>query len=305
MAKAKEHQAQQLHGTLLPFMLDNIPVRGKVLRLPNITEQIKALEHGEDQVARLLAELLAAAVVFTFDLKNKANVTLQVHNHGSHLPLLVAKCNYKGVLRAYAQKSGDVDGDTPAENAESVFVVTVDYGSDSEGVQSIVPIKTGSIGQSVETYFEQSAQLPTYFRVFTGVDGQGRTSAGAVFLQAMPHKEPVSDDDWRRMGIVLSTIRPAEILPGNLSEEDLLRRLFAEDTVRVFDHQPLAFTAQGSRKRMLDALASLGVEECRDILDESGGIITMTDEYSGAEETFTEGDIAEIFGETWIPRVKH
>jgi molecular chaperone Hsp33 len=121
----------------------------------------------------------------------------------------------------------------------------------------------------------------------------------------MPHKEPVSDDDWRRMGIVLSTIRPAEILPGNLSEEDLLRRLFAEDTVRVFEHQPLAFTAQGNRKRMLDALASLGVEECRDILDESDGTITMTDEYSGAEETFTEGDIAEIFGETWIPRVKH
>lgn len=296
-------------GTLVPFMFDNMPARGKLIRLPNLTDQIGALHSGEDAVARLLAEMLAAAAMFTFDMKEKAHVTLQIHNPDSKLPLLVAKCSPQGALRAYAKKDGPLTDDEVAQAhaADSVFAVTVDLGKGGELAQSMVPIDTASISQSVETYFAQSAQLPTYFRVFTGTDDKGRTSAGALFLQAMPGKEAISEDDWRRLGLILSTIQPEEILPGKVGEHQLLRRLFAEDTVRVFPEQELKFTAEAARPRMAKALYDLGAQECRSILDEdeNGGSLTMTDEYSGAQEVFTEADLKEIFGDAWPKRKVH
>lgn len=291
------NQTDILGGTMLPFMFDNMPVRGKLLRLPNLTDQINALESGEQEVAHLLAEMLAAAVVFAFDLKEKANVSLQIITD-SKLPLLLAKCNHKGVLRAYAEKAGKLSGpDVEATTLkEGVFTVTVDYGRGSQSYQSVVPINTASIAQTVESYFERSAQSPTYFKVFTGVDEDGRSSLGALFLQAMPGTT-VEDDDWRRLGLILGTIQLAEILPGALSDTALLQRLFVEDVVRVFATQPLTFPHEGNRDRMLEALRRIGEEECRELLAEDGQI-EMTDEYTGCREVFTAADIDALFTAT-------
>lgn len=286
-------------GIILPFMFDNIPVRGKLLRLDNITDQIPSLTKGEDEVARLMAEMVTSAAVFAFDLKGKANVTLQIHSE-SDLPLLVAKCNHDGILKAFAHKKGEdklnTDNVHPT-NKESVFAVSVQYAGSDQPIQSMVPIQSTSISASVGAYFEKSAQLRTFFQVFTGVVN-GKTSCAAMFLQAMPEEEIVSEDDWRRLGMVMGTVKPEEVLSPDISETELLARLFSvDDTVRIFDAHPLFFNKQSSRKRMAQALKNLGVESCRELLAE--GPIEMTDEYAGTKEIFNEADLKEIFGADW------
>lgn len=297
---------QAMDGSMRPFMFENLPIRGRLLRMPNITDQVGSLKSGENTVAQLLAEMLAASVVLAFDMKDKANITLQITSKGK-LPVLLAKCNYKGELRAYAKKTAPLTEEEQAleDNGNSVFTVTVDYGRDRESYQSIVPIETSSITSTVETYFQQSAQLPTYFKVFSHADEQGRTSCGAFFLQALPHNEPVSDDDWRRMGILLSTLHADEVLPGKVQDIDLLSRLFAEDDVRVFHKQALSFASHSNRDRMLEALKNIGAEECRILLEQEGGTLEMTDEFTGVSETFTEADIAPLFGDDWTPARKN
>lgn len=296
------------HGTLLPFMLDNVAVRGKLVRIENLNNHIKALVLGDHGVAKMLSELLVAAAVLAFDLKENANVTLQIHSE-SDLPLLVAKCNKNGVIKGFVEKPhvGVIPEETIAKSgeADSVFVVTIDFGPGSEPYQSMVPIRTTSISESIEGFFTDSAQLKTYFRVFTGSDKQGRTSCGALFLQAMPAQggkeaKKVSDDDWRRMALLLSTLQPNEILPGKISENDVLNRLFAEDTVRIFPEQNLTFTQASDRERMAQALLKIGIDECRDLLTEQGGEIVVEDEYSGAREVFVEADLATLFGDDWV-----
>lgn len=281
-----------------PFIFENLPIRGRLLRMPNITDQVGSLTTDDTTIAHLLSEMLAASVVLAFDMKDQANITLQITSKGK-LPVLLAKCNHKGVLRAFAKKAGDI---TPEElelshNEESIFTVTVDYGRDRESYQSIVPINTHSISRTVEMYFQQSAQLPTFFKVFSQAGDDGRSSFGAIFLQALPHKDPVPDDDWRRMGLLLSTLHAEEILPGKIKEIDLLSRLFAEDDIRVFHKQPLEFSANTNRERMLEALKNIGLEECQTLLEQENGTLSVTDEFSGATETFTEADIAAIFAE--------
>ncbi len=290
---------QHRNGALLPFMFDNIPVRGKVLRLPNLTDQIQALAADESELARLLGELLASAALLAFDLKTAADVTLQIHGDGK-LPLLVAQCSRDGILRAYAKKEGPV---TPADvkeaqaEAERVFAVTFDTVETGERYQSFVPIQSLAIQESIEAYFERSAQLKTCIRVFCGVDAYGKTSCGAMFLQAMPSKITVSDDDWKRLGFILDTLKLEEILPGALSETDLLLRLFAEDTVRVFPPHTLTFVHRASRARMENALISLGAETCRELIAE--GPIEMTCEFTGTKEIFTLDDLKALFGDGW------
>ncbi len=290
-------QAKRPHqGIVLPFMFDNIPVRGKLLRLSNITDHVESLEVGENDIATLLAELVTSAVCFANDLKGKAYVTLQVHSTGP-LPLLIAKCNWEGTLRAYAKKEADditKEDIARATGDGSVFAVTVDFGRENENYQSFVPIKSTSISASVESYFYQSAQLLTRFRVYTQVV-DGKTSCAALFLQAMPERKgEVTEDDWNRLGMIMDTITEEEILSEKISEKGMLVRLFGlDDIIRVFEPQKLHFKDEANRSRMERALKSIGREACIELLDD--GKIEVKDEYSGKTEVFTEEDINTIF----------
>ncbi|MBI1363172.1 MAG: hypothetical protein GC134_04235 [Proteobacteria bacterium] len=288
------------HGIVQPFMFDNVPVRGKLLRLNNITDHVPSLEVGENDMATVMAELVTSAVCFATDLKGKAYVTLQVHSAGP-LPLLIAKCNWEGTLRAYAKKESDditKDDIMRATGDQSIFAVTVDFGRENENYQSFVPIKSTSISASVESYFEQSAQLRTSFRVYTNVT-EGKTSAAAVFLQAMPERGgELEEDDWNRLNMLLDTITEEEILSERISEKGMLIRLFGmDDIIRVFEPQKLYFKEEANRKRMGRALKSLGLATCIDLLDDDGKI-EVTDEYSGKTEIFLKDDIEALFAQT-------
>ena len=119
----------QTEGIMRPFVFEHLPIRGRLIRIPNITDQVNALDLGDTNLAQTLSEMLVAAVVLAFDMKDKANITLQITSEGD-VPLLLAKCNYKGVLRAFAKKDNDPpEATTPLQNTDkSVFTVTVDYG---------------------------------------------------------------------------------------------------------------------------------------------------------------------------------
>ena len=300
MSNEKNTSDTQDQGVMRPFVFEHLAMRGRLLRLPNVTSHINALDLGDDSLGQTLCEMLMAAVVLAFDMKDKANVTLQITSDGD-VPLLLAKCNYKGVLRAFAKKDKEAADakKTLQGDSKSVFTVTVDYGRDKDAYQSIVPIDADSVSKSLEDYFARSSRLRTLFKVFTGTDDSGRMSCGAMFMQALPGKKDLSEDDWRRMQLILSTLHDHEILPGKVKEIELLQRLFAEDDVRVFPRQEIGFADSGSRARMAEALKSIGADECRDVLRKENGSFTMTDEYTGHGEKFTEEDMRAIFGEDW------
>lgn len=303
MAKLKE----QPSGILLPFIFDNIPVRGKLLQLNDVSAHVPSLavgSHcGHSYVAKMLAEMLAASIAFAFDLKDAANVTLQIHSE-SDIPLLVTQCENGGNLKAFANIEGDVS-DTSFQDmsrANGTMVLTVEQ--HGQQYQSVVYLNEKSISSSIENYFEQSAQSKTYFHVFTE-DKNDKISCGAIMLQVMGESsaaQQVSEEDmkdnWRRLKLILNTIQPEEIVPGKYMPDSVLMRLFAEDVVRVFETAPLTFSVTDIREKMRKALKSIGVKNCQDLLKE--GPIVMTCEFSGKEETFTEKELADLFGDEWL-----
>jgi molecular chaperone Hsp33 len=288
--------ASKSSGTVQPFVFDNMPIRGMLLRIDNLYEHIPSLEQMPKFIEKSLVEMLAASAILTFDLKNKSNVTLQIQST-SDVPLMVAGCDKTGNLKALARikENANLDDFSYKSLAKdnTIFAVSVEQGEkDNRNVyQSLVGLNQTSVSSSVEQYFNDSVQLNTYFKVNVGKIGD-KLCCGCIFLQALPEKEH-NMDDWRRMAIILSTMTDQEFLPGKITEKELLIRLFAEDKVRVYENHDLHFAAPKTRERMATALKSLGEDQCKDLLKE--GPILMTCEFTGTEEKFTETDVIGIF----------
>lgn len=293
-------QQGQPSGEIMSFIFENIPVRGSVLRIHDLVSHVPTLHHKDTDIAKSLAEMLTASAILNADLKNPANVNLQIHSSGD-VPLMLAQCTSDQNLKAYIKKDTKEDAsyDELSRN-NAVFAVTVEPRAGSGDVyQSLIELNEFSISSTMEKYFNDSVQLKTYFKVFTE-KLDDKVSCGAIFLQAMPQGETLDEfeDHWTRLGLLLSTIKSEEILPGELSKEELLFRLFAkDDQIRYFPQKELSFFTANARERMAKALESLGVKECKSLLDE--GKIVIADEFNGQEEEFTEEDLMGIFGTGW------
>lgn len=284
-------------GRLCPFMLDNIPIRGKVLRIDDLVSQIPSLTKHDAVIGQCLAELIAAATVMATDLKQGADVTIQIHSDGP-ASLLVAQCSHNGNLKAYCNHEKT---ETPLSYSDiatdkSMLVVTVKFAGKEDVFQSMVALNKTSVSSSLEQYFAESVQLKTCIRVLTERDGE-RMPVGAVFVQATPQEEEASQDDWTRMAMILDTLTTEEALPGQVNDQELLRRLFAEDTVRIFPDRPLNFVVSDMQTRMERALVSLGAQQCKELLEE--GPIEMTCEFTGVSKSFEESDLKKLFGDKW------
>jgi molecular chaperone Hsp33 len=67
-----------------------------------------------------------------------------------------------------------------------------------------------------------------------------------------------------------STLTVGELL--ELSHTEILRRLFYEEDVRVFEPSPVFFRCKCSRERVVDLLRALGHEEIRGLVAERGSV---------------------------------
>ena len=84
----------------------------------------------------------------------------------------------------------------------------------------------------------------------------------------MPEDEV--EDSWRRVQLVADTVTGAEL--AQLDDRELLRRLFAEDDVRMFESAPVFFRCRCSRERVENMLRSLGRGEVDSIIEEFGQV---------------------------------
>ncbi|MEY3373345.1 MAG: hypothetical protein RLZZ537_1813, partial [Pseudomonadota bacterium] len=135
--------------------------------------------------------------------------------------------------------------------------------------QGMVGLQADSLSEAFEDYFRQSEQLPTRILLFSR-DGQ----AAGLLIQQLPeqHCDP---EDWRRAQMLFDTLRPEELF--DLAPEDILYRLFHEESVRVLETKPLSFACSCNRERVENALISLGREEIEATLADTGDISVHCD----------------------------
>ncbi|WP_129141429.1 Hsp33 family molecular chaperone HslO [Modicisalibacter coralii] len=254
------------------FLFDDTNVRGEIVSLESAYAEVLERHAYPAVVSQLLGEMLAAVALLTETVKLDGTLSLEVRGRGA-LSLLMAESNPGGELRAIARV--DDEAPLPAEGAsfrslvgDGQIVITLDP-REGNRYQGIVATDGDDLAACLEEYFARSEQLAT--RLWLAADGE---RAGGLLLQQLPDDASNQDADaWDRVVHLASTVSDDELL--NLSQRDLLYRLYHEETARVFDPKPLRFGCTCSRERIAQALLSLGADELRDILREQQAVDTQ------------------------------
>ena len=266
--------------TLRRFVFERYPFRGQLVHLGPAWAAMMEHHDYPAQVRDTLGEAVAAAALLASTLKFDGLLSLQLRGEGP-MHLMLVECTDGLAMRAVARFRDVPDTrDLRELSGNGTLTVTVESGHAENRYQGIVPLTGASMSDCLRAYFEQSEQLPT--RLWLRADG---ASASGLLLQRLPVTSRPSgvtesgaggvpedeiEDAWRRVQLVAGTVTADEL--AELDDRSLLRRLFAEDDVRMFQSTPVFFRCRCSRERVGNMLRALGRDEVDSVLEEFGQV---------------------------------
>ena len=155
-----------------------------------------------------------------------------------------------------------------------------------------VPLATGEIADDVTAYFAQSEQVPTACALGVLVDRDQRVKvAGGYLIQLLPGapEEVISalERGVERAGAV------TPMLEQGMTPEDILGQVCGELGIRLLETVPVEYRCYCSRRRVADALLSLGREELGEIIAE-GKTLPVECQFCDTVYSFTPENIREL-----------
>lgn len=259
---------------VLPFEVEGLDVRGRLVRLGPAVDTILARHGYPDSVSALMAEAAALAILLGSTLKIEGRFILQTQTDGPvrlmvvdfELPDRVRACATFDAGRVAAVEAGDAGGAAAAGALLGTghLAMTIDPGPPATRYQGVVPLDGGSLEEAALLYFRQSEQIPTSIRLasaraFRGGPGGDRGlhwRSGGIVVQHLPESGPGrrpdlppgdvpegaapgeaydEPDEWNEARLILETIEDHELIDPSITAGGLLFRLYHERGVRVFD----------------------------------------------------------------------
>lgn len=284
---------------IVPFAVEGADVRGRIVRLGPLVDDILRRHDYPQPVSALLGEALALTALLGSALKFDGIFSLQTKSDGPVSALIADYVSHatsgSGTLRGYAiydmdRDFGDTDLSFRALIGEGHFAMTIDQGKQMDRYQGIVALDGDSLAAGAQAYFRTSEQIPTAIHLAVGQlfeRPQGREApattgawrAGGMLIQHLPKSginlppdaEVDEPEDWRRSRMLMETATDLELTDPSVAPEKLLYQLFHEDGVRVFEPQSVKFGCRCSRLRLENVLRQYSRETLGE-LAENGGI---------------------------------
>ena len=266
-----------------------MPIRGNLVHLNQTFKQVLQHQTLPTVLKQALGELMAASALLSATLKMDGALVLQLQSKGA-LKLLVVECSHDLNMRATAKWDETLSNEMNnfpfidlVKNGQ--FVITLDPGV-GEAYQGIVPIEGVTIAEMLQNYMLRSQQIDT--SLWLHCDSE---SASGMLLQKLPNLDNLDVDAWNRMNILANTVTNEEL--KNLNPEALLRRLFSEENVRLFDAKSTQFRCSCSKPKVGNMLRLLGKQEVESILAELGKIEVNCD-FCNKHYSFDTVDAAQL-----------
>ncbi|MGO4704921.1 Hsp33 family molecular chaperone [Microvirga sp. 2MCAF38] len=289
---------------VLPFSVEPLDVRGRVVRLGASIDTILARHGYPDAVSRVLGEATALTVLLGSSLKFQGRFQLQTKTDGP-IEMVVVDFDAPDRVRATAQydqvkidalgagthKTGDLIG-------SGYLAMTIDQGSDTSRYQGVVALEGQGFEEAAHQYFRQSEQIPTRVRLAVAEqfeEGRRTYRAGGIMIQFLPtspermrqadlspgdvpkgheaHDSSTAEDDaWTEAKALVETVEDHELIDPTVSSERLLYRLFHERGVRVFEKQNVHEECRCSHERVMGMMLRFSAEDRRDMVGDNGRI---------------------------------
>jgi molecular chaperone Hsp33 len=284
---------------VIPFQLEKVAVRGRLVRLKGSLQDILARHNYPPLVNLLLEELVALTAALAHLFKFDGVFTLQIKGDGP-VRLMVVDISHEGGIRACARFDEEAVSKLPLSTASihpifgtGYLAFTIVQNDSDDRYQGIVELEGATLSECLHHFFRQSDQLETGVVVFSRAENTNSADhqAAALIIQRMPGMAGLSfeeieteSDGWLRSLTILGTTTAKELLSGNLSEQDLLFRLFWEDGVRIFENRHLIAKCRCSKERVEEMLRTFSVEDIQEMIEDEA--ISVTCEFCNQEYTF-------------------
>ncbi len=272
------------------FLIETCNVRGQLVNLDKCWEAARARTEYPPNVSTILGQAFAATALLAGTIKFDGKVTLQVRGSGN-VHLLVVQITNDGNMRGLARWEQEPANTVPVEvfGADARMSITIEADRYSEPYQGIVPLEGNSLADAIRHYFAVSEQLKT--QVYLAVSD---TAVAGLLLQTLPPSEHTVDDadGWVRACALADTVTEQELIQQ--APQTLLRRLYHEEQVRLFESDKLAFDCNCSKERTDNMLIGLGEAEVLDIVAEQGEV-SVNCEFCDAYYRYDSVDVAALF----------
>lgn len=289
--------------SLRSFLFEEFPIRGEVVHLDASWREALSRHQYPEPLRNLLGEMMAAATLLTGTLKFDGMLTMQLQGDGL-VTLAVVECTSQRKLRGLVRWREGVEKEIENSSWSELvgtgrMAITLEQGKSGERYQGIVDLSGDSLTEALEHYLERSEQLET--RLWLSAN---ESSAAGMLVQRMPATVSVTDEEpdadaWSRVTQLAQTITPEELT--GLDAETIIHRLFHEETVRLFDLEPVEFRCSCSRERVQSTLRMLGLDEMHGVLEEQGKV-SVDCEFCNQHYEFDSVDIEALFAAAIITK---
>ena len=320
----REPAATSADDTVMPFEVAALDLRGRVVRLGPVVDQILTRHAYPVPVAKLLGEAVVLTIMLGSALKIDGRFILQTQTDGP-VRMLVVDFTTPGKVRACARFDKDRvaaaiaagKADAGALLGKGHLAMTIDQGADTSRYQGLVALDGGTLEDAAHEYFLRSEQIPT--RVRLAVAEELRAAKAAPAIAGAPAASccnscrsrrnaralPISIPAMRRKAScrtrcrkttpgcraarLLETVEDVELIDPEVSSERLVYRLFHEPGVRVFRGSEVRAECSCSRDSVEAMLKSFSQDD-RDHMVEDGKI-SVTCEFCSANYVFAPGEV--------------
>lgn len=227
-----------------------------------ITQSVTRHELKDDKAIQRFGESVLGALLLASHCKKGDHINLNIRSSGSV---------FQSVIDAYPD--GSVRGYVVPRESSTPYTIGENSGPWGDGLLSVlrtkdstqerpyigtVPLVTGHLAKDLTFYWVQSEQVPTALGIVVNVY-QGKVhGAHAFMVQALPG---ASDQDLKWIEAQVFHIT------DQLDPKQALAHLFQNASFTILESKNLSFKCTCSTERVERALALVGVEELRSMLE--------------------------------------
>lgn len=277
------------------FLFDGVPVRGALVRIDAQWRDLLAHRPYPDNVRQLLGEAMAAAPLLASNLKFAGKLTLQAEGEGP-IKLLLVHITHDFEMRGTARHEGEAEGDGLALLGGGRLGLIFEPAQQGSRYHAMVPLVGQNLEESLVHYFRQSEQLPTWLRLHASESG-----LAGLMLQRLPAPETASEEieeGWHRLCLLADTLQTDELM--QLEAPQLLRRLFHQEALRLFESRPVILRCRCSHGRISEMLLNLGRDEVQSIVVEQGRV-EIECGFCGKQYHYDAAEVAQLFAASDSP----
>jgi molecular chaperone Hsp33 len=252
------------------FQLANSSIRGRIVSLGAVLDDILTAHAYPEPVSHLTAETITLCALLSAMLKYEGIFILQARGDGP-VNTVVSDVTSQGIIRGCSSYKKGIHvgkGASPIGYlGKGHLAFTVDQGKHTDRYQGIVALKGDTLTKCVQHYFAQSEQISTSIKLTIG-KFEGKWRSGAIMLQHMPEdnnesagKDNAHEDNWRRAMALQESCSEEELLSHKLDSNDLLFHLFHEDGVRVYERKELLWGCRCNSERVENIIFGMSSED--------------------------------------------